>query len=352
MVQIVEIRSKKTGNKKSKNKGSKPTTQVVVIPGRKRPSTAKRSRQGNRGPQALADVRVSNWDRLLRDPCGAQLAHPCYTGCDSGYLIRVSDFITPSNTNPGAASVGSVLFSDFTLQWTPYNLATNSGYIYATSNSVTPLQNGFANFVSNSGTVKRYRPVASCLKWIPSGAYSTRAGVVGAGYSPGQVILSSDTSVVAQPMLATCQLVVPNGSRAHEVRWLPTEVDETFTTQLAGNNSGAGSVFMVLKGVDGIVTAANVVTMNGYFEMTTTYEWIPNQLNSVTVAPRAPLPYTSQQLLSTIMDMGSYLFDGVRMGSGRALRTAGFMMGAAATQSILTGGVRPNSRRMGYNIGS
>jgi len=127
----------------------------------------------------------------------------------------------------------------------------------------------------------------------------------------------------------------PNGSTTHEVRWLPTNVDETFT---AANqvNLGAGSMFLAINACDATNTSTTTNNLNGSVEISIVWEWIPDKTaGSLSVAPRAPLPYTSQQVLSTITDLGSYLFHGLR-----TARTAmGMAAGVASQVQLLSGGV-------------
>lgn len=260
----------------------------------------------------MSDPRVRAWDQLLRDPCSADLAPPCYTGVDNGYLIRTTDFVTP--VLAGTFTAGTVL-CDYALQISPFNFSSTTGGVAAQSISgvaLPALANfGFStNFICGT-SVKRYRPVAACVKWIPSGKYSDRSGVVSIGYLPGQELVSGVT-VTATAARSLCQQYAPNGAAHHEVRWLPTAADEAFTTVSAPLDTGAGSVIIVLTGVDATQTTTTQ-TLNGSVEITVVWEWAPSvTAGGLTVSPKAPLPYNSQQVLGTISDLGAYIFEGVR----------------------------------------
>jgi hypothetical protein len=278
---------------------------------------------------ALTDPRVRAWDMLLRDPCAANLASPCYAGMDSGYLVRTVDNFTPTANAP-LGTIGVAAIGDACFQFTPFNISSSTGALYTGITGGGTLPNaanqGFpGNFVTNIATVKRYRPVACCCKWIPTGQYSSRTGLIGLGYSTGQAIVSGDSMVIGD-FISECQQHASNGSGAHEVRWLPTAVDENFTDVASASNTAAGSVFIALRNVDALYNSTTTIAFNGYIEITTVYEWVPSRNRGVTVAPKAPLPYTSQQLLSTIGDLGQYVFNGVRaMGNGNIV--AGAQMG-------------------------
>jgi len=282
-----------------------------------RPKMRQPSRSRATGPvnRVLSDPRAASWERLLRDPCNAQLASPCYGGADTGYLIRTVDTFTPTGGGTGLVA-GNILPVDATFQWTPYNLSSTTGLLYAAAQSgaALPAQTafGFGNFIAGSA-VRRYRPVASCIKFIPTGPYSSRRGMIAANYSAGQAFFTGVPNTVSAPnAFNMCQHISSLGSEAHEVRWLPTAVDENFTDTSVGNNTGAGSILFVLREVDGTATSTTTFTINGYLEVITVWEWIPATISSVSISPKAPTPYTTQQVLSTIGDMGAFLYQGLR----------------------------------------
>jgi hypothetical protein len=79
---------------------------------------------------------------------------------------------------------------------------------------------------------------------------------------------------------------------------------------------------MVLSGIDATATTTTKMVANGYIELVTIWEWTPAISTQATAAPRAPIPYTTQEVLATIGDMGSYLFAGVRKSGPGIIRAA------------------------------
>lgn len=308
--------------------------------------SSKRSSGQPRPMGIMADPRVRAWDQLLRDPCSANLTAPCYSGLDSGYLIRTTDLFVPG-CNGAALTVGPAT-GDFVFQFTPFNWSASTGQVgcgIAPANTVLPVSiaTGFNDFITGA-TVARYRPVAACVKWLPSGPYSTRQGTVSTGITTGMTLLPGATPTLTGAR-SICQRFAPNGGEAHEVRWLPTAVDENFTT-FASTNSGAGSIIVALQGVDGNNVSATSFTSNGTMEITVVWEWTPaltGTSGGITVAPKAPLPFSTQQVLATISDLGAYIFEGVRTNAGgtQGLVNAAVTMGS----SLLSGGVRARGYR-------
>lgn len=265
---------------------------------------------------------IARWDALLRDPCAAELAPPCYAGTDTGYLVRTVDYVVPSFT-VATGVVGAAARLDGYLQFTPFNVSTTTGLLVggASAGGALPAlaQSGFSNFITAATPVRRYRPVAACIKWIPDGAFGTRAGTVGLGYSPGVPVLAGSTITISAA-LAMCQMKAVNGSEAHEVRWLPAAEDEQFTTTGATALGSVGSNFIAFSNIDGVYTTTTTAAPSGRFEITSVWEWTPNATTGISQSPAPPTGYTTQQVLSTIQDMGSYLFYGIR--TANRLRTS------------------------------
>lgn len=289
------VKSRKQGNQKKKV-GSKP----------------------RRVPKSMGASYVERYLSLLHDPCGGELISPPYAGTDAGYLIRTTDSFVPSINGTGMTIgpvVGSALI-DYTPSNYGYNGTQNSawlgaGYgpggadplttVYAqTAGGGFTSGNAMNNFIS-AGAVARFRPVAACLKWIPTGAYTSRSGLVASTYYPAAGSLGATALYSAEQNSA--QHHAPNGSELHEVRWLPTAADETWSNPgTVATTPGCGTMRIVLRSVDGVATSALIGTLNGYIEATTVWEWIPTATNSVTLNPRVPVPYTTQQVLASIGD--------------------------------------------------
>jgi len=127
------------------------------------------------------------------------------------------------------------------------------------------------------------------------------------------------------------------------VRWLPTAVDENWTTITDTNSRNVGSIFMGLLNVDATANSASTLSVNGYIEVVTAWEWTPaTNTSQASITPRAPLPYTTNQLLSTIGDLGAYIFEGMRTGGVVGGVING---GTRAVQRLLTGGVSVQTNR-------
>lgn len=317
-----------TNGRRTGRKRTRRTTNTTAVRQGRVQKRAKRSAR-QRPPTMALDRRANGWLRLLADPCAGELTQPCYTGSDAGYLVRTLDYISLGGNSAGL-TVGAIVLSQACLQFVPYNVSATSGLLWVVQTvgggPVTPTLQGFSNFVGNTATVKRYRPVAACLKWVPTGPYSTRSGVVGLGYNSGQVFAASD-SVNGAQLLPTVQHSSPNGSEPHEVRWLPTQTDEPFTTQATPNSTSAGTVFLQLYNVDATATSANTFSLNGFVEITVVWEWEPTTTGTgITTAPRAPLPFTSQSVLAKIGDMGAFLFKGALKAYGGGIVSAGVAM--------------------------
>ncbi len=281
----------------------------------------------------MADKRVRDYLTLLADPCSANLAHPPYSGTDAGYLVRTTDILSVSATNGSSLTPGTIYRMDGVVSVTPSGYVSYgqlSGATATVGGSITLSSGGFAgNFLSTTA-VRRFRPVAACLKWIPNGPYSSRQGLVGTMYGVG-TLANAGEAVNATTVLASCTRTAPNGGECHEVRWLPAAIDENFTTATAAVN-GAGTMTVVLSQVDGTASNATNINANGYLEITTVWEWTPSGTAGITVNPQSPIPHTTQSVLANIGDMGAFLYSGVlRAGEGMIRgATAGAMVGLTA----------------------
>jgi hypothetical protein len=325
-------------NARSKRRGGRIRRRNRGRPGSKLASPAKFGQliraavRGKRKPRARRvgaspgmGKAAGDWLRLLADPCTGELCRPCYTGADSGYLVRTLDY--QQVTGVCAGTPGAIIPAQGIAQFTPFNWSTTSGARLNGTPSggagVALVETGFTNFITtNSGSVRRYRPVAACLKWVPTGPYASRSGVVGWAYTTGTTY-SAGAIVAANAALSLVQHSSPNGSEAHECRWMPTQIDETWTQTAVADSESAGTVTLVLFGTDATVQSSGTsFNMNGYIEITVVWEWLPQDTGSagssgITAAARAPLPFTSQQVLSQVKDMGAFLFRGaVAAGAG------------------------------------
>jgi len=295
----------------------------------KKTSTKKSARPAARSSMVPA---MSAYLRLLADPCGASLARAPYAGTDGGYLVRTRLNI------PARAGTAVGTTNNYILQWTPAGAAQN-GFIERAAGQTVNTNTIQSDFI-NSGVVSKARPLASCLKWVPTGPVTSRQGAVGLFYSTGQTFVVGATAAGYTDCLALCNSVASNGSVPHEVRWLPTAADEFYTNPLvnvASENSG-GTVGIVLLGVDAVAGVPN-----GYFEATTIYEWIPAVANGAAPAVAPSLPFTVNDVTSKIHDMGNFLFGDASVAVGSAVqKTMGHMVTTMLTGATYMAGRRGN----------
>ncbi|APG76270.1 hypothetical protein 3 [Changjiang tombus-like virus 5] len=318
--------------KTPKNKGKSQSVRVLVTGGRKK--IKRKATAGNRMGMSTLPAR---WMRLLTDPCLADLTYPCYGGTDAGYLVRTVDTFSP--TIGGSFTVGSQVIADGIYTWSPWNLSATTGTrssFWTSGDPLTPSSAGFnGNFISTAA-VRSYRPVASCLKWVPIGPIGGRSGLIASGYSPGVV---ATPSVGVGNYVTLAQRKATNGTEMHEINWLPTSHDEEFTTVEQANSTSVGTVFMALKGVDAVAKSSTSATLNGYFEITTVWEWTPATTTGLCVDPRTPSPYTSQTVLSMFGDIKNALFAGAHStavgAAGQFGRKAVGMIGGVASSAAM-----------------
>lgn len=274
--------------------------------------------------------------RMWSDPCTAQPVRPPYAGMDTGYLVRTVDEIALSV--PLGAVVGNEIPVDVILQWTPSNYGTGTGYVFGINgvglNVSLSAGSGPGNFIIGT-TVRDFRPVASCLQWVPNGPIGTRSGVVNSVYSPNTEV-QGGSSLSASSVNSLCQHSATNAGGSYEVNWLPTLSDERFTTASEGNLTGRGTVLMVLRGVDATTTAVASSTLNGYFRVTTIWEWTPAVSQGLTLDPAPPVPHTTQSILGTVKNVRDIIYGAVKLG-----QMAGIGFGANP-------GDRMSSRSIGF----
>lgn len=267
----------------------------------------------------------AEYDRLIRDPCAAPFASPPYAGGTSGYLHRVSFAVNPSFFS-GTSTVGTPILGNFAFQIQPSALP---GYLFAgcTASTAAPTfgQTSISGTFLQNAAVRSFRPVAACAKWVPTGAISTRAGMVSLGYSQGAVkdagnaATPADLLLFAQDSLERC----PNGSGQHEIRWIPCPPDESYSTPSTSlQYQGVGTMMVSAIGVDCVYNSTTTVVANGYLEISMVYEWVPNATAGLSTSPECPPSFTSQQYQASLGDLGRFLLSGARQVGGAIGRGA------------------------------
>lgn len=258
---------------------------------------------------------------LYRDPCSADLVYPPYEGTDAGYLARTVDIFQPTVT----PTVSGGYTGDYYLSWTPWNYGDSTGYIAganaAGSNFTVGNSSGPGNFISSS-VVNTYRPVAACLEWVPTDQVLSRSGTVSFGYLP-TVPVANATVANAGILMPMCMNTCTNGfDKNYSMNWLPSMNDERFTTS-SGTVNGVGTVFALLSGVQlGAVAASGVPNkLNGFFRVTTVWEWTPERANGLVVDPRTPSGWSVSEVLARAGDIKKLLYGAADI-AGAAMRFA------------------------------
>lgn len=301
-------------------------------------------RQQAKKQGVVASPDFARYDRLVRDPCAGNFARPPYAGGSSGYMVRLTTALSPTVFS-GVSTVGTATTSNFSYEIQPGAFPAY-GFAGATSTTASPvwgISSVSGTFLSNP-LVKEFRCVAACAKWVPTGPISERAGMISLGYVPGIVKNTGESSTPADLLLIAQNGIerAPNGSSDHEIRWLPTPTDETYTQpQTSTLYVTSGTMTVTGVGVDSRYTATNIVTPNGYVEVTLVVEWTPTGSTGLSLAPETNVSFTSQDYQSTIKDVGRFLLTGAR--------TVGMNMGAGmargATQMVYQAVAGVSSRR-------
>lgn len=140
-----------------------------------------------------------------------------YAGLGSGQYRRYRNIIQ----SPGASVEGTFVFQLGTgLYWEATHVAATQGTSY-TFNGATTIFPGSILGTSNA------RCLAACVKVRYIGAEQARAGTIGMAVVSGQYLGPSQVSSAGAD-LAKCPFVSRFGEVQHEVKWVPTQVDEEF----------------------------------------------------------------------------------------------------------------------------
>lgn len=249
-------------------------------------------------------LQAQEYLRLLADPCHAKLVPAPYAGVGSSLVVRTTDYYDI----PTAASTTGSAPVKFVVEVTPWNYPSGitSGSASLGSIALSTVSDPFPSNFVETPAVHSFRPVAACIKWIPTGPVANRSGLIGMTYSPSKVTSNGDITS-SETVLSTCQMVNSNGSVQHECIWLPSFGDERFSKYDEVNINGAGSVLIVGQGVDAIAGSAF-----GVVEITIVWEWVPSYGASVTSSSATPSATTLQQVLASIKDVSAFVRGGAR----------------------------------------
>lgn len=289
-------------------------------------ATAAKSKKGGRQlsttPAGL-DAWGQAYARLLRNPCGADLVHPVYTGGGGGYLVRVEkDFL-----------VATTLSSTVTWGWfCPSNMsstvgATTYGVLSTTSDlNVASAVGGTVatqpGYTFLSSVAKAVRCVSACLQVSYPGSELNRSGVVGLGTSTLANVAGAN-SAADMRTLASKVTRTPDG--VLEVKWSPNDVSQRYVDP---NETGVGG-----NGEDDFPalfwTAAGLPADVGLrVRLVVVYEWLPKSTMGVISAPGDTVTRsrnTLNNVLNALRSAGDWAYEGFT-GLGHAASS----MGAAA----------------------
>jgi hypothetical protein len=185
---------------------------------------------------------------------------------------------------------------------------------------------GFANFITDTtaeGVVDAIRPVAACMKFIPTGDYSTRSGTIGSFYAAKSPFDSGASVISFSQLYQTSQHFAGTGTEAHEVRWLPTSDDADFRAigLSKDTRSAAGTIAFTFQNMDAVATDATHAIMEGYIEVVTVWEWTPRYTSGLVKQVITPDPTPLSTVLARITDPVRFCMSPV-----------------SSRQSVLTGG--------------
>lgn len=279
--------------------------------------------------------------QLLSDPCAADFTTPPYASSDSGYIVRTVEVLNVQGGGYSGMSLGQATIIDFVVQVTPLAYvtgSTNAGlcvYGVKPTNTITMQQIASTNFVVANNAVRKFRPIAACVKVLPNGALSARQGTIALGYSCGQGLTPGATVGTATQISAMQMDTAPTGSKLHEMKWLPTTSDQLWSdpSVIENTNQGGGTITVAGVAVDAVALGPATAQANVLIEITICWEWTPSWNNGIASIPRTPSPHTIQDVLSQIPDIGSFLL-------GTAAR-----MGTRTFIEAATYGVRQIARR-------
>lgn len=284
-----------------------------ILPKNRKGQGSSKSRKGNVGE---LDVAGRAWARLLRDPCNAAMAHPCYTGGGTGYLLRFEwdSVINNSGTDTGAAAYFAPgYYSNCTVDATNFGfggIGLNSVPITSGSQSLTLISSGVParqpGYDFLVGAASQFRSVAACIQVTYPGSEQSRAGIV----ALGQTTLRAARSPVSLDGLRT---TATNVSRmvdgTLELRMVPNEASALWCTP--GDGPDAPGLVAMDDTPALFVSVAGIPVSTGVrVRFVNVVEWIP-KINGVNT-PNAEVPPTSRntttEVLQALYKAGSWAY--------------------------------------------
>jgi hypothetical protein len=161
------------------------------------------------------DEAALKWRKLLEDPCGADLAPPCYAGTGTGYLVRYRTLV---NLPPTAVD----FLWEFVPSEGPSTCLHNTWSATAGGSLGTAGTSSIGGILDNRLIVGRARCVAACVKVVYLGTELNRSGTVGFTCDSGASLLGGEAVIGnATEWMAGMPHTERIGSREAEYRWVP-----------------------------------------------------------------------------------------------------------------------------------
>lgn len=259
-------------------------------------------------PTSGLDAWGAAYARLLRNPCGAELAHPVYSGGSGGYLVRVEkDFL-----------VATTLTSTCSYGWfAPSNMSpTNGATTFGTFDTTSDLNSGSAvgaaaeeqpGFAFLSSVAQGVRCVSACLQVSYPGAELNRSGIVGLGTTTLAIAAGANTAA-GMRTLATKVARTPDG--VLEVKWTPNDAAQHYVNPNDSNASGNfEDDFPAL-----FYTAAGLPAGVGLrVRLVAVYEWLPRSTMGVIGTPGDNVTKsrnTLNHVINALRNAGDWAFEG------------------------------------------
>jgi hypothetical protein len=171
----------------------------------------------------------------------------------------------------------------------------------------------FESGIIASNVCRAYRPVAGCIKWIPSGNIATRSGTVSLGYVPDLVDCTATTAKDIYNSMTLCQRMESNTGTGEpiEARWIPSSPEDLDFK--AGNITYAydhGNIILAGRNIDKNTSqSSNLTYANGFLEVTAIWEWVPQTGSGVVSTVQAGSANTLNQVLASIGDLTRFVID-------------------------------------------
>lgn len=274
-----------------------------------RRSKTRNPRQLPVGP--VLDAGGIAWAKLLKDPCNAPLAAPCYQGgAGTGTLVRLEADLSYTMD-------GTIIKNNFAALFTPglvnavggASLEDTALLVHNEANSATAGPWTAVNNGPGYATLSQYstvRPVAACLQLTYGGTELNRGGFVSFGTVPCEVGLAASHTL--DQLAGCCSNNIRMPASMCEQKWRPGEHDQAFTNPNFNVStdalSGRNSILMVIRGVP---NGTNI-----RFRLVTVYE-VVHAFNLGNVISLTTKPdhtnNTTQHVLSYLDRLGNWAWE-------------------------------------------